>query len=139
MTLSSVRRCLTLLVILISKSNTIGDVAELLLLTELVSRGLSVSLPFGHANYYDVVVEHGKTGKLLKVQVKTSNVKHNRNSYKFNDCSKYVGKVDLMAFLVEGSWYFWSSLKLKRYGTTSYVLLKMKYNKPDNWKVFGCE
>lgn len=122
-----------------SRSNNIGDVAELLLLTELVSRGLSVAVPFGHRDPYDIIVEHGKSKKLLKVQVKTSNVKHNKNSYKFNDMTKYVGQVDLIAFLVEGDWYFWSSLKLKRYGTTSYVLLKLKYNVKNNWKVFGCE
>lgn len=120
------------------KSNT-GDVAELLLLTELVSRGLSVAIPFGHCSFYDIIVQHGVTGKLLKVQVKTATVKHSTNSYKFNDMSKYVGEVDLVAFLVEGDWYFWSSLKLKRYGTTSYVLLKTKYNLKNNWKVFGCE
>jgi hypothetical protein len=122
-----------------SRRNNTGDVAELLLLTELVSRGLSVAIPFGHNNYYDVVVEHGVSKKLLKVQVKTANVKHNKNSYKFNDMTKYVGQVDFIAFLVEGDWYFWSSLKLKRYGTTSYVLLKLKYNVKNNWKVFGCE
>lgn len=122
-----------------SRRNNTGDVAELLLLTELVSRGLSVAVPFGHSHFYDIVVEHGVSKKLLKVQVKTSNVKHNKNSYKFNGISKYVGEVDVLAFLVEGSWYFWTSLKLKRYGTTSYALLKLKYNKPDNWKVFGCE
>lgn len=120
-----------------SRSNNIGDVAELLLLTELVSRGLSVAIPFGHSQFYDIVVEHGKSKKLLKVQVKTANVKHNKNSYKFNDMSKYVGQVDLVAFLVEGDWYFWSSLKLKRYGVGSYVLLKLHHNVKNNWKVFG--
>ena len=122
---------------MIARNNTIGDVAELLLLTELVSRGLSVAIPFGHRDPYDIIVEHGKSKKLLKVQVKTANVEHNKNSYKFNDMSRYVGQVDLIAFLVEGDWYFWSSLKLKRYGTTSYVLLKLKYNVKNNWKVFG--
>lgn len=108
-----------------------------MLLTELVSRGLSVAIPFGHCDLYDIIVEHGKSGKLLKVQVKTATYKHSKTSYKFNGISKYVGKVDVVAFLVEGDWYFWTSLKLKRYGTTSYAILKLKYNKPNNWKVFG--
>lgn len=118
-------------------NNLKGDVSELLLLTELASRGLSVAIPFGHNNPYDVIVEHGKSGKLLKVQVKTATVKHYTNTYKFNDMSRYVGKVDIVAFLVDGDWYFWSSLKLKRYGVGSYVLLKIKHNIKNNWKVFG--
>lgn len=114
-----------------------GNVGELLLLTELVSRGLSVAIPFGHCDLYDIIVEHGVSKKLLKVQVKTATYKHNKSSYKFNDMSKYVGKVDVIAFLVEGDWYFWSSLKLKRYGVGNYVLLKLKHNIKNNWKVFG--
>lgn len=108
-----------------------------MLLTELVSRGLSVAIPFGHCDLYDIIVEHGKSGKLLKIQVKTATYKHSKTSYKFNEMSKYVGKVDIVAFLVEGDWYFWSSLKLKRYGVGNYVLLKIKHNIKNNWKVFG--
>lgn len=115
-----------------------GNVAELLLMTELVSRGLSVSVPFGHDSLYDLVVEHGVSGKLLKVQVKTATYQHSNGRYKFASMDKYVGKVDLIAFLVEGDWVFWSSLKLKRYGAVSTVILKVKYNVKNNWKIFGC-
>ena len=111
--------------------------SELLLLTELASRGLSVAIPFGHNNPYDIIVEHGKSGKLLKVQVKTATYKHSNDTYKINDMSKYVGKVDIISFLVDGDWYFWTSLKLKRYGVGTYVLLKVKHNIKNNWKVFG--
>jgi hypothetical protein len=115
-----------------------GDSAEVLLMAELVSRGLTVSIPFGHNQLYDLVVENGKSGRLLKVQVKFRGSLHNKYSYKFGDMSKYVGKVDVVAFFCGGDWYFWTGLKLKRYGCEKEVILKIKYNMKNNFKIFGC-
>jgi len=114
-----------------------GDAAEALLIAELLSRGLTVSLPFGQDQPYDVVTEHGKTGRLLKVQVKMRTNELYPNVYKFGDLSRYVGKVDIMAFLCGGDWYFWTNLKLKRYGCEKEVLVKLKYNIKNNFKIFG--
>lgn len=115
-----------------------GDSAEALLIAELVSRGLTVSIPFGHNQLYDLVVEREGSGKLLKVQVKFRSTLHNNYSYKFGDMSKYVGKVDVVAFFCGGDWYFWTGLKLKRYGCDKEVLLKVKHNVKNNFKIFGC-
>jgi hypothetical protein len=118
-------------------ANAKGDSAEVLLMAELVSRGLTISIPFGHNQLYDLVVERYDTGKLLKVQVKLRNTQHNKDSYKFGDMSRYVGKVDVVAFFCGGEWYFWTGLKLKRYGCEKEVMLKTKYNVKNNFKIFG--
>jgi hypothetical protein len=115
-----------------------GDAAEALLIAELISRGLTVSTPFGQDQLYDVVVEHGKSGKLLKVQVKMRSNQKYSGVYLFGDLSRYVGKVDLVAFLCGGDWYFWTGLKLRRYGCEKEVILKTKYNVKNNFKLFGC-
>jgi hypothetical protein len=118
-------------------ANAKGDSAEVLLMAELVSRGLTISIPFGHNQLYDLVVERYDTGKLLKVQVKLRNSEHSTGSYKFGDMSRYVGKVDVVAFFCGGDWYFWTGLKLKRYGCEKEVHLKVKYNVKNNFKIFG--
>jgi hypothetical protein len=117
-------------------TNGKGDAAESLLIAELVSRGLSVSIPFGHDNFYDLVVENGRTGKLLKVQVKMRTNERWKGVYMFGNLSRYVGKVDIVAFLCGGDWYFWTGLKLKRYGCEKEVWLKVKYNVKNNFKLF---
>ena len=114
-----------------------GDSAEALLIAELVSRGLTVSLPFGQNQPYDLVVEHGGSGRLLKVQIKMRSSALYQDVYKFGDLSRYLGKIDIMAFLCGGDWYFWTGLKLKRYGCEKEVLLKTKYNRKNNFKIFG--
>jgi len=119
-------------------TSTKGDSAEALLMAELVSRGLTVAIPFGHNQPYDLVVEKGGSGKLLKVQVKMRSNERSLGTYKFGDMSRYVGKVDVVAFLCGGDWYFWTGLKLKRYGCEREVLLKTKYNIKNNFKLFGC-
>lgn len=119
-----------------------GDSAEAVLLAECVLRGLNVSIPFGENQLYDLVVEHGTSGKLLKVQVKMRKEpdrlkKSNYPIYTFTSLGKYIGNVDLIAFLCGDDWYFWTNLKLKRYGVGSTVYLKTKHNVKNNWKVFG--
>ena len=114
-----------------------GDAAESLLIAELISRGLTVSIPFGQDQLYDVVVEHGKSRRLLKVQVKMRTNEMYPTVYKFGDLSRYVGKVDIVAFLCGGEWYFWTNLKLKRYGCEKEVLVKLRHNIKNNFKIFG--
>ena len=122
-----------------TKQNSLkGDGAEALLMAELIVRGATVSVPFGHDQLYDLVVEHGKTNRLLKVQVKMRSKSYDGGrTYKFRGLQKYQEKVDIIAFLCEDTWYFWTKLKLRRYGNAADVVLKTKYNTPNNFKVFG--
>jgi hypothetical protein len=115
----------------------LGDLAELILTTELVSRGLTVAVPYGENQLFDLIVEHGVSKKLLKVQVKMRSSLDTKTTAKFKCLAKYVGKVDIVAFLVDGDWYFWGKVKLKRYGTFQTVTLKVNHNTKNNWKMFG--
>ena len=115
-----------------------GDQAELLLLTELVTRGATVCVPWGEDQLFDLVVEHVKTKRLLKVQVKMRTSPKYENAYAFADMSRYIGNIDVMALYVGGDWYFWGKIKLAKYGVGKTVTLKTKYNLKNNFKVFGC-
>lgn len=48
----------------------IGDISEAQVITQLLQAGVSVSVPFGDRDRYDLIVDTGK--QLLKVQVKTA-------------------------------------------------------------------
>jgi hypothetical protein len=115
-----------------------GDQAELILLTELVTRGCTVCVPWGEDQLFDLVVEHGKTKRLLKVQVKMRTSPKSIDTYTFDDLSRYIGNIDIMAMYVGGDWYFWGKVKLAKYGKDKTVTLKTKYNLKNNFKVFGC-
>ena len=115
-----------------------GDQAELILLTELVTRGCTVCVPWGEDQLFDLVVEHSVTKKLLKVQVKMRTAPKSPDSYTFDDLSRYIGRIDVMALYVGGDWYFWGKIKLARYGKGKTVTLKTKYNLKNNFKIFGC-
>lgn len=79
-----------------------GDTGEMLFMAECILRGMSVSVPFGHNNTYDVVVE-GLSGKLYKVQVKmASKLVKGRSGYMFSGCHKGV---DAFAFLCVDKWF----------------------------------
>jgi hypothetical protein len=83
-------------------ANQKGDTGEMLFMAECVLRGLSVSVPFGHNNIYDVVVE-GFSGKLYKVQVKmASGIDKNGTGYRFHGCRHGV---DAFAFLCADKWF----------------------------------
>lgn len=120
-----------------SKLSNQGDLGELILTTELVSRGLVVSIPFGSSHCYDLVVE-SKGGTLLKVQVKSTRVLKNRCSYKFIGITKYIGKVDVIAFLCKDSWYFFDNDMLKKFKGKLTVTISDKKEIKNNWEVFGC-
>lgn len=79
-----------------------GDTGELLFMAECGLRGLSILIPFGHNNSYDVAVE-GLSGKLYKVQVKmASGLDKGRSGYTFTGCRKGV---DAFAFLCADKWF----------------------------------
>lgn len=82
-----------------------GDAVEVLLMSELLLRGFSVSVPFGHNNPYDLVVE-GRGGKLYKVQVKYKGKMRTKSTLQISNVKKYVGKIDVMAVLIMDTWYF---------------------------------
>jgi hypothetical protein len=89
-----------------------GDASEVILMGELLIRGYSVSVPFGHNNKYDLVVE-GRSGKLYRVQVKYKGVFRSKNTVQITDARKYVGLVDVMAVLIVDTWYFFDEKFIK--------------------------
>ena len=122
---------------ILSKNSNQGDLGELILTTELVSRGLVVSIPFGSSHLYDLVVEC-KDGRLLKVQVKSTNRLKSKVSFKFNCIDRYLGKVDVLAFLCKDSWYFYDSLMMDKFASYQSVIINIDKEVKNNWGVFGC-
>ena len=120
-----------------SKLSNQGDLGELILITELVSRGLVVSIPFGSSHHYDLVVEC-KDGRLLKVQVKSTNRLKSNVSFKFNGIDKYLGKVDVLAFLCKDSWYFYDNFMMGKFTSYQSVIININKEIKNNWSVFGC-
>lgn len=84
-------------------STSVGELSEGMILARLLQLGISVSLPFGNNQRYDMIIEEG--GKLLKVQCKTGRLRD--GVILFPTCSRngftgvtraYNGEADL--FLV---------------------------------------
>lgn len=48
-----------------------GNVSEIQIIADLISRGISVSIPFGDNDKYDIIIEVDET--LIPVQCKTAN------------------------------------------------------------------
>lgn len=72
-----------------------GELAEGVILALLLRKGFIVSLPFGGAHRYDIIVEdRNGNGKLLKVQCKTGRLR--KGAVTFNSCSTngFTGKSD---------------------------------------------
>jgi hypothetical protein len=82
-----------------------GDSGEALFIAEMIMKGHNVSIPFGHNNGYDVVVEGRNSGKMYRVQVKMTMGVTGKNGYRFGALKKYKGKVDMFAFLCVDTWY----------------------------------
>ena len=87
-------------------SKDVGDETEAKIILEVIAHGLSVSLPFGDNDKYDVVIDD--QGHLYRVQCKTAwrtkmgTIRFNTHSQttrngEYHETS-YVGKID--AFLV---------------------------------------
>jgi len=82
-------------------SNRLGDVGELVFLTEATRRGFTVSIPWTAACQYDFITEF--KGTICRVQVKAS-TSSPRNGYRFN-CKRHGNKpylkedVDVFAFV----------------------------------------
>ncbi len=116
----------------------LGDTAEVLLLAELVSRGLNVSVPFGSNQLYDLVVEHGKSKKLLKVQVKFQGaVEKNCVSYRFKKVTRYKGRVDVFACLCGADWACFGADQLASVNDVIKVNTVTDVKILNNFNVFG--
>lgn len=118
----------------LSSASDKGDFAEGLLMTELLSRGYSVSVPWGHNNLYDLIVENNK-GKLLKVQVKYRIASDQSTRFGFGNLSKYIGEVDIMALLASEDWYFISKRTLSKLAVVGFKLHPHKF-KANNFELF---
>jgi hypothetical protein len=88
----------------------IGNSTEAIVISEFVKREIPVSIPFGDAEPYDIVIEH--KNELYKVQIKTSR-KTEEGVYTFNSVSlgrnangcfshDYKGKIDYFATVIKG-------------------------------------
>lgn len=91
-----------------------GEAAQAAFLHEALERGFIVAEPYGDSEPFDTLVGHG--GRFLRVQVKTTNVKHGDGSYHVNiSRTSRTGKtkaytsaeVDFIVMLVgpERTWY----------------------------------
>jgi hypothetical protein len=114
-----------------------GDGAEILLIAELITRGFNVSVPWGHNNIYDLVVEGKTSGKLYKVQVKMR-MPFRKKYIKINNCDKYVDNIDMLVVLMENEWYFMNNRYLKEYFETHKDSLCVNSDKiyKKNWEIF---
>lgn len=80
-----------------------GELSEAKVLSAFLVRGVHISIPWGNAQPYDLIVD--VQGKLLRVQVKTATQGSRENILSFNCCSEtrgrkrvgYHGRADLYA------------------------------------------
>lgn len=79
-----------------------GKMTEGRILSELLKRGISVLVPFGYSQRYDLVIDVGN--KLYRLQCKTGRIRN--GAVEFNTCSMnnvsherrdYRGQVDFLA------------------------------------------
>jgi hypothetical protein len=115
--------------------NTTGDIGESLLLAELVLRGLNVSIPFGHNTLYDLVAEHYRSKKLLKVQIK-NRTSISGNCIRISNIDKYIGAVDVMAILIGSDWYFVGGRTLYKYAGRSNLMMN-ELGVKNKFSIFG--
>jgi hypothetical protein len=116
---------------------TKGDGAEVLLIAELITRGFNVSIPWGHNNIYDIVVEGLSSKKLYKVQVKMREP-YRKKYIKVSRCEKYIDQIDMLVVLMENEWYFMNNKFLREFFTdhidTLYVDSTKIYKR--TWDIF---
>lgn len=89
--------------------SNIGDIGESILLTELLMRGISVAIPWGHTDPFDLVVVT-KAGRCIKVQVKSSKGT-SASVFKFNHVKNF-DSIDVFGFLLLDAWHFVDSQEL---------------------------
>lgn len=117
------------------QTGLIGDIGETILITELKIRGLSVAIPFGHLDPYDLIVVNSR-GTTFKVQVKTCS-SPNGNSYRFSGVKNFELN-DIYGFLMLDRWVFLTSQQVKKMATANGLLRlnTKKQKKFDNFDIF---
>ena len=90
-------------------SSNIGDIGESILVTELLMRGISVAIPWGHIDPFDLIVVT-KSGKCIKVQVKSSKGR-SATRFKFSHVKSF-DQIDVFGFLLLDAWYFVDSQEI---------------------------
>lgn len=113
----------------------IGDIGETILLTELKMRGLSVAIPFGHLDPFDLIVVT-PDGVCLKVQVKVRGGKNGGDRFQF--FVKNVESSDIYAFLLKDRWCFLTKEQIKS-GLTVKNTISLNKKKVilDDFSLFG--
>ena len=84
-----------------------GEIGESMILAELISKGMFVSIPFGENQRYDMIIDNGT--RLFKVQCKTAWFKKNKKDvliFQTTSCWKggrqnYIDEIDLFAVYSE--------------------------------------
>lgn len=114
----------------------IGDIGETILLTELKMRGLSVAIPFGHLDPFDLIVVTPR-GRCIKVQVKcTSKPTRGGAGHQFQNI-KNTHLNDVYAFLLVDRWCFMSAVDVgKAVKDSNRINLNKKMVRFDNYEIF---
>lgn len=119
-------------------TNQIGKITELEVLSYIIKKGYSVSIPFGDKDRYDQIWDIN--GKLLRVQVKTSKVNKEHSMIEFNCYSVCNGTkntytkadIDVFATMCDEQLYI---VPVEECSTTK--KLRFKSNQPNqpniNW------
>lgn len=81
----------------IMRNNTkqIGDISEAKVISRFIELGITVSIPFGDNQRYDLIAD--MEGKLLKIQIKTGRLKRgviHFYTYNFSGSGKRAKKMD---------------------------------------------
>jgi hypothetical protein len=141
-----------------SRTRKSGLVLELDFALACISKGATVSQPFGDNAHYDLLVDDGK--KIHRVQVKKSSPKPSGTGYSVNitrklpkmrpgdegGSSKAVaykdGELDCVATEANGVWFFFGPEHLKKDATVYPHAGKDKYvgnHGKNKWSVVGLE
>lgn len=72
-----------------ANSKTVGELTELVIMTELTRRGKTVLVPWGDNQRYDLAVDEGE-GRVTRIQCKTGRLKQSKGVIVFATCSSYA-------------------------------------------------
>jgi hypothetical protein len=115
-----------------------GDAIEAVLMSELLLRGYSISIPFGDDNRYDLIVE-GESEKLYKVQIKYVGEMRSPNTFQISRIKRYFDKIDILAILVIDTWYFFDNKFIKSKSNNLHLNINLKKDlsiNKENFDVF---